>query len=148
MNLIDVRLPIKRTAYEIDLAGNIYNINSNKRLRSQITKNGTISTRIYYPPQIIRDTYRGNIRQQKEYKVVSNARLMINTFFSIGFKYKIIYKDGDKTNLKIDNLVIKQTIRKGTHYYDGEIVNLSDFKYLIENRINITPYEKILLSID
>lgn len=141
-------LPLKRTPYVISLDGYIYNANTARRLKPQKTASGTVSTRIYYPPQIETSTYYGKIRHKREFKVVSNARLMINTFFSIGFKYKILYKDGDKTNCAIENLVIKQTIKRGTHYYDGLKVDLVEFLPIIESRIGIDPYEKILLSID
>lgn len=141
-------LPIKRTPYVICLDGYIYNTNTLKRLKPQTTASGTVSTRIYYPPQIITDTYHKKIRKKREFKVVSNARLLINTFFSIGFKYKILYKDGDKSNCALENLLIKQTIKRGTHYYDGLVIELSEFDYLIEGNMAFEPYEKILLSID
>lgn len=144
-----LKIAIKRTPYEIGLDGYIYNINSLKRLTSQITRSGTVSTRLYYPPQILKDTYRGRVRHKNEYKVVSNARLLINTLFSVSFKYKILYKDGDKTNCALDNLVLKQTVKNGTHYSDsGERIDLSVFIPLIESRINKIPYEKILLYVD
>lgn len=42
-------------------------------------------------------------------KTVSNARLMIDTYFVVKFKYVIEYVDGNKGNTHITNLVLRKT---------------------------------------
>lgn len=147
------RLVIPQSIYTIDLNGDIRNSKTNLVLKSDYTQDNRRNTRIHYTAREIVRIVRKRVKRKRRYKVVSNARLMINTFFSISFNYKIFYKDGNKANTSITNLIIKDTEQRWkSQTYQPVYIDLSDFLPLIERnyRINYDGfiyYEKILLTL-
>lgn len=146
--LHEIALRIKNTSYRIDLTGRIYNINTDAEKQPYLTNTKTLAIKIYDFRFQCRRRVRGKLRKKGAYRTYSVARLLIDTFFSVGFKYKIDYKDGNKMNCSLDNLILRQTKKEGTHYIKGLEVDLIEFLPLIERNMKRYPYEKLLIVVD
>ncbi len=143
------RVKLARTPYVIGLDGIVYHEENGTPLEPYKQNNGILYTKLLYPPNTKRKMFRGKKKTKYSYKTFCNARLLIETLFGTNFKYKIIYKNGDKSDVSYNNLMIRQTIKKGTHYYNtGELIDLMDYFSIIESRINTFPFERILLYIE
>lgn len=106
-------LPIITTNYTIDINGDIINTRTGTLLKSTYTKKeGQRNTRIYYKfheKRKLRKRKRGTHWEVwNQSKTISNSRYMLNSYFTFDFHYKIFYKDGDKSNTRIDNLIVRQ----------------------------------------
>lgn len=141
-----------RTNYTIDLTGTIYNRHG-VELKSDYTQQGRRNTRIYYKPrQIVRTLYHKR-RRKRMYKVVSNARTMVEQVFVIPFSYKILYIDGDKSNTSLTNLIIKDTLKYyNTNTYEPTYICLEDYMEEIMYRYELYKqhpimFQKIVISL-
>lgn len=152
-NLSKYRLFVPRTQYTINLNGDFINEDNDTLLKSDYTQQGRKNTRLVYTPRQIRRPFRGKMRVKRKYRVFSNARYMVDSFFSLDFPYKIFYKDGDKTNTAITNIIIKDTIQRyKTEDYSPTYIDLEQFLPLIHKNYRIEKngfisYDKVLLSL-
>lgn len=147
-----ILLPIAKTDYKIDLTGTIIN-RYGEPLKSDYSQQDRRNTRIYFKPRIIKKRRYGKLRVRRKYKVVSNARLLIETLFVIPFTYKIFYIDGNKRNTSLENLYIKDTTKYyTTNTYEPTYWYLKDYLDMIKLRYEMYKehpimFQKIVLSL-
>lgn len=69
---------------------------------------------------------------------------MLDTYFIIQFKYKILYKDGDLSNTCIDNLIIRQN-EKFNKIDGSELLTIIEKCYMI-NTDGTVYYQKPIIK--
>lgn len=136
-------LPIKGTNYLIDLNGDIYNKRTGVKLKSNYSKYGQRNTVIYFKPLFKVHVDRRRSKQKRKIirktKTIANARQMLETYFIINFKYKILYKDGDKSNTHMSNLIIRKNVTFDT--IDG-----NELITVVEKTYREGDYQKIIIK--
>lgn len=148
-NLSSHEVPVLRTYYNVNLNGDIINRTTRQVLKSDYSQGGRRNTRIIIRERQFRRKLKRGLKIRRKYSVISNARFMIETFFSIQFNYRIFYIDGDKTNTHITNLMIKDTMQRYiTRDYEPTYVRLADYLPLVIKNIEYyNKYQTILYRV-